>query len=173
MSAVRLSATVAYLLLSTACFAQVSSTDLIEKAKALDGREVEFTGECIGDVMPRGDHLWVNLSDGANALGVWMAREDLPPLHSLGSYRERGDTLTVRGIFRRSCPDHGGDMDIHAFTATVIKPGTPTAHPVSAGSIIVAAILILASLASFILWKKDNAPSRPPSVRGYRGHGIP
>ena len=50
---------------------EVTSTDLIENALALDGQTVTYTGEVVGDIMKRGDHTWLNLSDGSNAMGVW------------------------------------------------------------------------------------------------------
>ncbi|MDP2044226.1 MAG: hypothetical protein Q8K15_03545, partial [Candidatus Omnitrophota bacterium] len=54
-------------------FAQtLSSTELINNAKQYDGKLVVYTGEVIGDVMPRGGNAWVNINDGNNALGVWM-----------------------------------------------------------------------------------------------------
>jgi len=49
--------------------AQASSSELIEGASRLDGQTVEFRGEAIGDLMPRGDHVWLNVSDGQNTLG--------------------------------------------------------------------------------------------------------
>ena len=68
-----------FYLLSSICFAQplVSSTELIEKAKELDGKEIVYEGEVIGEVMTRGEYSWVNLNDGLNAVGVWMGNDFL------------------------------------------------------------------------------------------------
>ncbi len=68
----------------------------------------------IGDVMPRGGNAWVNINDGNNALGIWMSASLAKEINYEGSYKSRGDTLEVTGIFHRACPEHGGDLDIHA-----------------------------------------------------------
>ncbi len=131
----------------------VSSDALISRAASFDGRVIAFSGEVIGDVMPRGDHAWVNISDGANAIGVWLPLSMLPRLSYLGSYRARGDVLLVQGVFHRACPDHGGDMDIHAFSVEAAAPGAPVGHPVRAGSMILAGVLLAAAGGAFVAWR--------------------
>ena len=109
---------------------KVDSNTLIEQAMAYDGREVVFTGEVIGDVLNAGDHVWLNLSDGSNAIGVWVEKALTGGIQNVGRYAQHGDTVEVRGIFHRACPDHGGDLDIHAQSVTVIQQGYPVSHPV-------------------------------------------
>ncbi|MBI5498996.1 MAG: DNA-binding protein [Deltaproteobacteria bacterium] len=134
--------------------AQSSSTELIEGASRMDGRTVEFRGEAIGDLMPRGDHVWLNVSDGQNTLGVWIASDALPPLRHVGRYDARGDVLDFQGVFHRACPEHGGDMDLHAETATIVTPGASTTHDVDWIRLAVAALLLLASLGAWAGWKR-------------------
>ena len=107
------------------CFAQqlVSSTDLIERAKELDGQEVVYAGEVIGEVMSRGGHSWVNLNDGSNAIGIWMGNNFLNLISFAGSYRAKGDWLEVKGKFNRACRQHGGDLDIHAERVLKLNSG--------------------------------------------------
>ena len=114
-----------YWLLATSCFAQqiVSSTELIERAKELDGQEVTYQGEAIGEVMARGGHSWINLNDANNAIGVWVDNNFLGLISFTGSYKARGDLLEVRGIFNRACKMHGGDLDIHALNVIKIRDG--------------------------------------------------
>ena len=112
------------------CYAQptVSSVELIEKAKELDGQEVIYEGEVIGEVMTRGDYSWVNLNDGLNAVGIWMGNNSLGLIYFAGGYKSRGDWLRVRGVFSRACRRHGGDLDIHAEEAVKIRSGRLVKH---------------------------------------------
>jgi hypothetical protein len=146
--------------------AAISSTDLIEHGKEQDGHEVEFVGEVIGDAMARGDHLWVNVSDGSNsALGVWAAESAWPTIRFYGSGDARGDTVRVRGIFSRSCAEHGGDMDLHATSVVVVAPGAPTPHAVRGPRVVAAVALLAASLVTFLLWKRRERRPAEPATR--------
>ncbi len=114
------------LLCGTACFAQpISSTELINKAREYDGKNLVYVGEVIGDVMARGDFAWVNMNDGENAIGIWLKKESAEQIQFAGSYHAKGDRLEISGIFNRGCIQHGGDMDIHAQTVRTISPGGP------------------------------------------------
>jgi len=101
----------------------ISSTELINKAKEYDGKTVVYVGEAIGDVMVRGDFVWVNLNDGENAIGIWLDKELAKEIKYTGSYQAKGDRLEIAGVFHRSCIQHGGDMDIHAQNLRKISPG--------------------------------------------------
>jgi LPXTG-motif cell wall-anchored protein len=144
--------------------ANVSSTELIEKGATYDGKQVEFIGEVIGDAMHRGDHLWVNVSDGSNsALGVWVARDAFPAIRHFGTYRARGDVLRIQGLFHRACAEHGGDMDLHAATIAVVRPGATTREEVDETSLILSGVLLLTSLVAFLLWRRREKAVRSPS----------
>jgi len=145
---------VTLLVLPAGAFAGVSSAELIEKGAEYDGKPVDYTGEVIGDTMHRGDHLWVNVSDGQNALGVWIASDALPAIRHFGTYRARGDMVRIQGIFHRACAEHGGDMDLHAATVAVVTPGASTPHEVQGTSLILAGDLLFTSLVAFLLWRR-------------------
>jgi len=104
----------------------VSSPELINNAKQYDGKTVTYQGEAIGDIMTRGEYAWLNLNDGYTAIGVWVKKTGLKDVAYLGSYRAKGDIIEVNGIFNRSCPEHGGDLDIHAQKIKKILPGGPS-----------------------------------------------
>ena len=99
------------------------SSALIEKAKEYDGKDVKYKGEVIGEVMRRGNFAWVNLHDGENAVGVWVPVSLTKNILYTGSYKTKGDTFEVDGVFNRSCPEHGGSLDIHAQAFTKISSG--------------------------------------------------
>lgn len=107
-----------------ACFASgINSGELIKNAKQYDGKLVTYSGEVIGDVMLRGKFAWVNISDGDNAIGVWMSADLAKDIKFSGSYRSKGDNYEVVGTFHRFCLQHGGDMDIHAQAIRKIASG--------------------------------------------------
>jgi hypothetical protein len=101
----------------------LSSDYLIKNAKELDGKTVVYVGEVIGDIMPRGDFVWVNVNDGKNAIGIWMTKEMTKEIIFSGSYKTTGDLLEVTGIFNKACKEHGGDLDIHALSVKKIDAG--------------------------------------------------
>lgn len=127
----------------------VSSTDLIEKAKELDGQEVVFTGEVIGDIMVRGDHTWVNVSDGTNAVGVFVENQLMSDITLAGKYGVHGDEIEITGIFRRACPEHGGDLDIHAISVQLLEKGYPMTYSIAPWKLPAAVILALATVILF------------------------
>jgi LPXTG-motif cell wall-anchored protein len=148
------------LLLPQTLFAGVGSAELIENGLQYHGKTIEYAGEVIGDLMARKNHAWINVNDGNNAIGIWSERAIIPPLEYLGSYANRGDTVLVRGVFHRSCPEHGGDMDIHASAITIVAAGGPVSHRTSASAVLAAAALLLASLGSYILYKRKEKARR-------------
>ena len=93
--------------------------------------------------MQRGDYSWVNISDGTNAIGIWMETEDARRITDYGNYKQIGDTIEVTGTFYSNCAQHGGDVDIHCTGMRVVSQGHPSSETVSGTKIAVAAILFL------------------------------
>jgi len=121
-------------LCGTVCYAQqISSTELINNAREYDGKSVVYAGEAIGDVMVRGDFVWVNLNDGENTIGVWLNKELAKEIQFAGSYHAKGDRLEISGVFQRSCIQHGGDLDIHAQNIRKTSPGRPVKEELDTG----------------------------------------
>ena len=99
--------------------AKASSGMLLDDPGLYDGRTISFEGEIIGDIMKQGRYAWININDGRAAIGVFAAAGDVKGL-SAGGYRRQGDIVRISGEFHNACPRHGGDMDIHADSVTVI-----------------------------------------------------
>lgn len=150
------SAFIAILIANGSGAISATSDDLINNAKHYDKKEVVYSGEVIGDIMERGENVWVNISDGSNAIGVWMTKGDAKEIKYTGKYSFIGDTVKVTGIFNRACPEHGGDLDIHSSKIEIIKQGFATAKKINYIYIIISAILLAAALVLnlFILKKK-------------------
>ena len=140
----------AFFVLPQPSFAQgLSSSELIQNAKQYDGKLIVYTGEVIGDVMPRGGNAWVNINDGNNALGIWMSASLAKEINYEGSYKSRGDSLEVTGIFHRACPEHGGDLDIHAQGLRKLATGRIVNEKINLDKINLGAILLAAL---FFVW---------------------
>jgi hypothetical protein len=104
--------------------------DLVADPAQFDGREVTIEGEAIGDILRHGTFGWVNVLQAGTAVGVYAPQKAFAAIKTTGDYWHRGDTVRVRGIFHRSCPEHQGEMDIHATDISVVAPGRVVSHPV-------------------------------------------
>jgi len=136
--------------LPSVCFAQtLSSTELIRNAKQYDGKLITYSGEAIGEVMPRGEFAWVNINDGDNAIGAWMNAALAKEINWTGTYKSRGDILEISGIFHRACLEHGGDLDIHAQTLRKIAGGKIINHKLD---FLKVELILILSGALFLIW---------------------
>ena len=129
----------------------LTGNDLVEDAQFYDGARIEFLGEVIGDIMARGDHVWININDGTRAIGVWAKRSTAKHITTAGDYGHIGDKVMVYGTFNRSCPQHGGDLDIHASRIVLIEKGKEVQHPVDIKRALVCVVLLLMVLAVIFL----------------------
>lgn len=110
-------------------FAQaVSSVELINNAKQYDGKVVDYQGEVIGELMRRGEYAWINVHDGSSAIGIWLHKDLTSYIVYTGSYKSKGDTLVITGIFHKNCLQHGGDLDIHAQAVRKVNSGGITSE---------------------------------------------
>lgn len=133
----------------------VTSNDLINDAKKFDGKQVTFTGEVIGDIMKRGEYSWINVSDGSNAIGIFVPYQETRKIYYTGSYKYKGDIITVTGTFYRACAQHGGDMDIHSDALQIIKRGYKVQMIANSSKIYTAAgLLLVSALLLVVAWKR-------------------
>ncbi len=143
----------------------VSSNDLLNNADADDGKTVVYAGEIIGELIPRGKHVWLNVNDGDNAIGVWAEKGAAGDGVLAGNYERTGDKVSVEGKFNRSCREHGGDLDIHAVSVTKLAPGGEIPHVVSrrtkAYVLILSGMLFLIALPRIIQLRMGSEKRRP------------
>lgn len=133
-----------FLFYSASYAQEISSKDLIQNAKAYDGKIVVYKGEIIGDIMRRGDYAWINLLDGENdnAIGIWTPTVLIKGIGYTGSYKSIGDELEISGVFHRACLEHGGDLDIHAQAIRKTAAGRLVADRLNSGKRNYAIILL-------------------------------
>ncbi|MGB4587849.1 MAG: hypothetical protein WBI17_01280 [Clostridiaceae bacterium] len=122
--------------------APVKINDLIEKAMTVDGQTVTITAEAIGERMDRTDGTWVNVNDGSNAIGIWMPTDESRRITVFGSYKEKGDTLEITGIFNRTCKEHGGESDLHLLSMKVMKTGEIVQNKISITKLVITTVLL-------------------------------
>lgn len=101
-----------------------SISTLIENSSAFDHREFTIEGEFIGEMLLNGpDGCWLNISENGVPIGVFcnnLLKNDVEKLLG-GNGRRTGDILTIAGTLQRICPLHGGELDFHAETISVLK----------------------------------------------------
>jgi len=132
----------------------VSSAVLIEDAKTFDKKEITYRGEAVTAIIKRGAFSWVNLNDGANAIGVWAKASELNVIKHLGSYNRKGDIVEVEGIFNRACKMHNGELDIHAHSVKVIKPGYIILERVDTGKLKATVALFLLVILITVIFRR-------------------
>ncbi|MFH0839415.1 MAG: DNA-binding protein [Candidatus Omnitrophota bacterium] len=108
----------------------ISSIELIDDAVGYDGKTVAYEGEVIGDIMARGEHVWVNVKNATTAIGIWAPKGLVKNIANKGAYNQIGDFIEVKGTFNRSCKEHGGDLDIHADSLVILKEGYKITVPI-------------------------------------------
>lgn len=137
----------------------VNSLDLVEDAQFYDGAKIEYEGEVIGDIMVRGDFVWINVNDGNRAIGVWAKQDLAKKIKIKGDYGNVGDRIRVKGTFNRACTQHGGDLDIHAEKISIIEKGHKVEHPIDPKKVIVSVVLLLMVIAVILLPRIFKASS--------------
>lgn len=140
----------------------IKINDLIENTSSWNGKKVTVSGEAIGEIMERGEYAWINISDGTNAIGVWIKLEDAKKITRFGDYKNIGDTVEITGIFYRACTEHGGDVDIHCSDIQIVKKGYAQKEEVNINKIIIASLLSVITLFFIYIYFKMNPIIRKP-----------
>jgi hypothetical protein len=165
------------------------STELVNKmnvpgdvTKGLfwNGKAVTFHGEAIGEVMVRGDYAWIHLNDDAymvqnveegaklggynSGMAVWLPAALTKQIDTYGDYQHEGSIVEVKGVFNAACKEHGGDLDIHATSLSLLRPGHPVTDPVPAWKAVLA--VLIAAVAGLLFWVERKYRH---VVRAHRG----
>ena len=141
---------------------EVNSASLVENASAWNGHVVTFTGEAIGEAMVRGKMAWIHLNDDAymwknieegaqlggynSGHAVWISADLAIKIRFFGDFKHEGDVVKIVGTFNAACPQHGGDMDIHASTLEIVRVGHPVHHVINSSRAITAGVLLILAL---------------------------
>jgi hypothetical protein len=142
----------------------VTINDLIEESFTYDGQTVTLEAEAIGEALQRGDFTWINVNDGTNAIGIWIPSIEAEKIQLYGNYATVGDTISLTGVFHRSCTEHGGDVDIHTNLVIILIPGTIVNHPLSIPKLIWASSLSGGAIICMILFLHDRQRKKASTV---------
>ena len=127
------------------------SVDLIEQARLLDGQMIIYQGEVIGDVMRRKDGYWINVLNHESAIGIWLNAEQRALITVAGKYNVQGDQIVITGRFNRACPEHGGDLDIHAGSIEIVRPGFTRPAQIDWSRLILASLMLVLAISCLIV----------------------
>jgi hypothetical protein len=138
----------------------------VTKGLFWNGKTVTFHGEAIGEVMVRGEYAWIHLNDDAymlqnveegaklqgynSGMAVWVPSALTRRIDTYGDYQHEGSIVEVQGVFNGACKEHGGDMDIHATSLKMLRPGHVVDDPVPPWKAALAAALV--ALAALLFW---------------------
>jgi len=142
---------------------EVNSASLVDNANAWNGHVITFTGEAIGEDMVRRKiawihlnddaYMWKNIEEGAKLDGynsghaVWISADLITKIRFFGDFKHEGDVVKIVGTFNAVCPQHGGDMDIHASTLEIVRVGHPVHHIINPSRAIFAGVLLAVAFA--------------------------
>ena len=143
-------------LLTLPCYA-IGSEELINQADEFNGKTIIFEGELVGDIMHRGDHVWLSVNDGGTAIGVFCKKEALPKIKYIGDYKHMGDRIWIEGIFHKACAQHGGDLDIHAHELKIIEEGRVVERKLDMNRLYISLLLFPIALILFFLRPRKPA----------------
>jgi hypothetical protein len=127
----------------------ISINQLISESHDFDKKTVMIEAEVILEVLERGDHAWINVNDGSNAIGVYLPIEMTEEIKVFGDYNHRGDIVSITGVFSRNCDEHGGEIDIHATSLKIVERGFVVTHEIPMWKWIITMFVV--SLSSLLL----------------------
>ncbi|MBU0633489.1 MAG: hypothetical protein KKB82_00900 [Candidatus Omnitrophica bacterium] len=135
------------IILTTTCgysSSDVSTADLIKESAFWDGQIVVISGEAVGVPIKLERNVWLNIYDGKRAIGVFCSKNAVQSLN-FGDYNYTGDVLEVTGKFNAHCPEHRGEMDMHAESIKITSCGWRRTHRPAAAKVKLAIICLVAA----------------------------
>jgi hypothetical protein len=104
-----------------------SPAEVVDIDRELDGSTIVVEGEAVGDVLrTMGGGSWVNVLGDEVGLGVWFSDDEMvEQIEYLGNFHQDGDMVQVTGVVNVTCPQHGGEFDLHAEELEILESGQP------------------------------------------------
>ncbi len=132
---------------STKTYREVSVSGLLSASERLDGETVSFEGEAIGEPLNNDPgYKWVNIAQDGAMVGVRLSDEQASAISAYGSYGHTGDTVRVEGSYNLDCPSHGGQIDVHADSVSVLSEGSSWQRGMSLELVVAGALLMVLSI---------------------------
>lgn len=103
---------------------ETTVADLVAANPVLDGTEVRFVGEAIGEPIDADvGHVWVNVAGQEKLIGVYLTNDQAEQITDYGGYLVEGTQLQITGTFDTSCSMHDGELDVHADNVSTVSSG--------------------------------------------------
>lgn len=134
----------------------VPINDLIKESHTYDKQSIVIEAEVILEVLERDDYAWINVNDGTNAIGVYLPIEMTQDLDVFGDYNHIGDKVLIEGVFSRNCDEHGGEIDIHATSLTIVEEGYIVEREVSVWKFAIAFISFSLSIIVLLVYRNKR-----------------
>lgn len=131
----------------------VPINDLIKDSRVYDEKPIVIEAEVILEVLERDEYAWINVNDGSNAIGVYLPIEMTENISFFGDHSHIGDTVLIEGIFYRNCDEHGGELDIHATSLTILDKGYKVNREVSVWKFAIAFISFSISIIVLLIYR--------------------
>lgn len=150
---------------------RVSSGQIFRCPAALDGMEVSYAGEVVGDILERSGGAWVQVNDDTYALEVgplvghraqngfntgltvWLPDGMHERIGGVGRPAQRGDVILVKGTLLRTDPEDGGGLTIRADEMEIIADTLTIENPLHVPQLIAAIVLALLATGAMI-WSR-------------------
>jgi hypothetical protein len=145
--------------------------------RLLDGQDVHYVGEVVGDVLRRDGGAWVQVNDDAYALevgpfgphrtrrgfssglAVWLPDGLHEQLGMPGRHGSRGAIVRIEGTLLRADPADGGGLNVRADRLEVLSPPVTVEEPLNRPLILSAAVAALLAFGAWV-WARRQGRSR-------------
>jgi hypothetical protein len=119
----------------------------------LDGKLVSFVGEVVGEpVVTGGGGRWVQLkSSSGDAIEVSMDESMADLIENYGSYAVKGSTLRIIGIYRVADPNNLGNLDVVAYSVSVVDEGGARTDGVDGNELTAALVAVCVAVALLVV----------------------
>ena len=126
--------------------------DILQQPVTYDNKTVTVVGEVVGESLLDKDGVWINITSGGFALGVFFEEKTaIAPIVHMGSYKQTGDVVRIEGTFYAVCPRHA-HQDIHARELEVVEIGGPSREETEEFKIVLSRILGIICLTLSIMY---------------------
>jgi len=117
---------------------------LVEESPERDGKTFIIQGEVVGEPLIENNGVWLNILEEGNPMAVFCPADLAGTARQLtgGNHERIGTRIQVKGILRRICMEHGGDLDFHAAKCEIIAASKETSDvPKREDSILIISII--------------------------------
>ena len=129
-----------------------SINEILDQPDQFDEKNIEIEGEVIGEPLRGKDGQWINILSEDSNMGIFLSDpESLKSIEYWGNYKNKGDTVIVRGIFYKDCFLHQ-ISDMHLNSLRVRERGFENQPKVSAEKAKMATILLIVCLSTAIIY---------------------